>query len=285
MEQLAQLSKHLRHSPVCYLASNYRFGFSHFLDLILPQNHTVWNTLLELDLADPSNVTNGNSFIIENCGQATLGVLTVTYSFQNAAIQAYSDSQLGPSSSQHGFTAMFKSDDVKQLVGLILNAIFFYKGKQGLEPEPKKLSPPRLACVTQDTAHIYKNLKLDHNPYQRCLTAQSDAYYVEGTSYIFMCPSFNLLPPMPTINRCPTLDGNSFAGDPNAIYKSYQSYTLLIEVIRFYLGRNALDRFSDPPETIDWNACIRLGATYSVLNPSNYQLYSSCKPTVVLDAR
>lgn len=70
---------------------------------------------------------------------------------------------------------------------------------------------------------------------------------------------------------------NRFAGDPNIFYKKYQIYTLIYQLVRFYLDFHALDEHTDPPEQFDWNECVRLKALDSVINPTNMQIYTACK--------
>lgn len=56
-------------------------------------------------------------------------------------------------------------------------------------------------------------------------------------------------------------------------------YRLIYEQIRFYLGQNALDDESDPPEEFDCNNIIQsLEIVESVVNPTSLELYVASKP-------
>lgn len=104
---------------------------------------------------------------------------------------------------------MFKSDDAKTAVQAILAGVTWYRGKRGLKPNPDAPSPPRLACVAEDTAKIYASLGLNYDPWQRCIAGVHQrnalvAFYAEGTAYIFLCPSFFFRQREPTATHCPS---------------------------------------------------------------------------------
>ena len=82
---------------------------------------------------------------------------------------------------------------------------------------------------------------------------------------------------MSTSNRCPWVTNNRFSGDSYLFYRNYQTYILLYQLIRFYLGDNALTSHTDPTEELDWNDCVRLNTLTSVINPTNLQIYIACK--------
>lgn len=87
---------------------------------------------------------------------------------------------------------------------------------------------------------------------------QIPAFYAEGTAYIFLCPAYFQQEKFPEKPHCPEVHNDRFAGDPNIFYKKYQVYTLVNQLLRFYLGDNALDAESDPMEQLDWNNCVFL---------------------------
>ena len=62
-----------------------------------------------------------------------------------------------------------------------------------------------------------------------------------------------------------------------ALYEDYQIYTLLYELIRFYLGWSGLGPETNPKEVFDWNLCVRYSMDASILNPTNYVLYAASK--------
>lgn len=177
---------------------------------------------------------------------------------------------------------MFKRNEAVDAVQAILYAISQWKAKKGLIPDPVQPKAPRIACVAQDSASVYKSLKLDYDPWQRCLVGSPRstpiaAFYAEGTAYLFLCPAYFVQKDKPDNSHCPVVHNNRFAGDPNALYKNYQVFTLIYGLARFYLGDNALDNDSDPPEQFDWNECVRLRVLDSIRNPTNLQIYTACE--------
>jgi len=187
--------------------------------------------------------------------------------------------------SHHGFRSMFKSDSAKTAIEAVLEGVYYYKVKQGLRPETNIPKAPRISCVTPDSAQIHKSLDLGYDPWQRCWGGAPErtpipAFYADGTAYLFLCPA--LFAMEETINEahCPEVTDNEFTGNPDGFYRNYQTYTLIYYLLRFYLGDNALDRYSDPSEQLDWNGCVRLGSKLvldSVRNPTSLQLYIACK--------
>ena len=164
----------------------------------------------------------------------------------------------------------------------MLDHIYYLIGKRNLKPRLDRLTPPRLACLTEGSAWLYGFLNLGYDPWQRCLVGGPDstpiqAFYAENTVYTFLCPAFFVQPPMSTRNHCPLVTNNRFSGDSGVFYGKYQIYILLYQLIRFYLGHNALTRQTDPQEQLDWNACLCLNLLDSVLNPTNLQVYIACK--------
>ena len=184
--------------------------------------------------------------------------------------------------SDYGFKAMFKENFATEAVVTILDHIYQFKGKKNLRPHPRTLSTPRLSCVTEKSAKLYHYLGLDYDLWHRCLEGGPggtplQAFYAEGTIYIFLCPAFFVLPPMSVKYQCPTISMNAFYGDPGTFYGIYQTYIMLYHLIRFDLGDNALTNDTDPKEQLDWNACVGLSAVDSVLNPTNLQIYTARK--------
>ena len=59
----------------------------------------------------------------------------------------------------------------------------------------------------------------------------------------------------------------------------YQVYYLFHELIHFYLGSSTLGSSTMAPEAYDWNDCLALGASTSMRNPMNYQLYLASEST------
>lgn len=64
--------------------------------------------------------------------------------------------------------------------------------------------------------------------------------------------------------------------DVDVFYRNYQMYTLMYELLRFYLPKNALGPRSLPKEVFDWNHCVAYTIESSVKNPTNLLLYIAC---------
>ena len=223
-----------------------------------------------------------NYFSVENCGDRTSRIYQRVDQVKWLAQAAFSNARLYGVDSGFGFKAMFKKDEAREAVKAILDHIFYSRGKINLKPHPNTLSFPRLSCVTEESARLYGYLDLDYDPWQRCLvggprSTPIQAFYAEDTIYTFLCPAFFVQPSTPKRKQCPSLTNNRFSGDPGKLYRNYQTYIMLYQLIRFYLGDNALTAYTDPKEQLDWNECVGLNTVDSVLNPTNLQIYAACK--------
>lgn len=163
-----------------------------------------------------------------------------------------------------------------------LSSIYQIKGSIGLRPIPTHVQIPHFVCATPESEIEFAFLNLGYNPWSRCESpspaeAPSQAFYADGTAYIFICPSFfsQVFAPGSSQYRCPQVVGNKYSGDVNAFYRSYQMYTMLYQLIRFYLGVLALNQSSIPKEAFDWNQVIHYAARESVMNPTNMLIYSA----------
>ena len=205
---------------------------------------------------------------------------------QDTTNQARFDVRYG-TDSRYGFNAMFKTGRAVGPVVHYLSSIRDYTGSIDLKPQPLKATPPRFVCVSPDTRRIYTNIGLDYDPWLRCQNPvpggpPRNAFYADGTAYIFICPRFLTQPlePLPSVDSCPTVINNKYVGDSKNFHKNYQVYTILYELIRFYLGVSALNPNSDPKEVFDWNVCLRYGPDVSWRNPTNLLLYIACESVV-----
>ena len=231
------------------------------------------------------NFTSASYFVtIENCRDDGINraIRERVRQARHETLKGLSDSIFGVSSS-YGFRSMFKSDIAVEAVQTVYDGIYFDRELPGLEPNTREKKNARFACVTEDSADKYRYLGLDYDPWQRCLVGGTPrrtpipAFYAKGTAYIFLCPAYFVQEDQPTSRHCPTVHLNRFAGDPNIFYKNYQIYTLLLQLVRFYLGQYALDDHTDPPQQLDWNNCVySLGTSNSARNPTNLQLYVAC---------
>ena len=229
----------------------------------------------------PTNLTDGNNAIwIEQCGEDKRTVERARNLAKAAANVARFDSILG-TRSPHGFTAMFKEDVWKNNVWLYLSSVYENNGLRGLRPDPAHATPPRLVCVQPNSATIYKSLQLTYDPWERCHSQQTrhpaslNAFYTFGTAYIFLCPDFLNQPLAPLGNHCPTVENNVFLDNAFAFYQDYQMYTLMYQLIRFYLQENTLRS-----ELFGMNNCVGMSAESSARNPTNFVLYTACESDV-----
>ena len=200
---------------------------------------------------------------------------------QRAAEVAKHDTEL-EFDSLYGFTAMFKKKESSPPIATILSQIHNYESLNGFNHNPRRWIPPTFVCVAQDIAAHYAHLNLPYNPWWRCLWPPRDgrpnhAFYIELTPLIFICPNFFKQPLAPLPSRgnsgCPSIVYNQFVGDVNAFYRDYQSFTLLYQLIHFYLGTKGLNSATVPRETFDWNVCVSYSAEASIINPTNILLY------------
>lgn len=245
-----------------------------------PRNPTTFNQSHNTGAVELDNLTNTNYFIAENCDVRTFAVHERVGQLKQLALSALANARLYGVESSFGFQAMFKTDEAQETVVAILDHIVYFRGKTKLKPRPDAFSSPRLSCVTEDSAKLYAYLELGYDPWHRCLTGSPrstpiQAFYAEGTTYTFLCPAFFTQPPASTKKNCPSVTDNRFSGDSGIFYRNYQTYIMLYQLIRFYLGDNALTGHTDPKEQLDWNSCVSLSALNSVLNPTNLQIYTA----------
>ena len=225
--------------------------------------------------------TLGFNTIIEGCGGYVDGINGLIRQAKGGALVGASDAHWG-TTSRYGYLSMFKKDESIWRVTNIYNSIIESKKLPGLIPNPENPKSPHFACATGNSQYLVRKLNLNYDPRERCRwggpqSTSINTFYAEGTAYIFLCPSFFKLQRQADRPHCPAVHEDRFAGDPKIFYKRYQIYTLFYELVRFYLGRDALSDHSDPHEELDWNNCVRLGVEASVRNPTNYQIYVACK--------
>lgn len=171
-------------------------------------------------------MTDANSIFIEECGDKMLTVQRA-YNLARAAANVAKADVFRSADSPFGFNAMFKSDRSKYPVSYYLNMIYDSTGLLNLNPDIAHATPPRLACVHQNSVTVYKGLQLGYDPWERCThpwpTQRSpQTFYAVGTAYIFLCPDFHYHAPAPAGNHCPTVVDNEFVGNVNVFYRNYQ---------------------------------------------------------------
>ena len=241
-----------------------------------PSSLTADNSSLILEVANASG-SSGDYFQVEDCGINTNSVHFLVFGVMSAVVAAREDALHGVKS--EAFKAMFKQDSAASTVALLLGHIGTMKGMVGLKPAPETLSRPHFACVNADASKKYSDLDLPYDPWEKCHGDMGiSSFHADGTSYIFICSSFFLLPPKPPEGSCPAVRANRFEGDQGALHEDSQVYSLVYDLTRFYLGQNALNGSSIPPEVFDWNKCVfDLNEVESVINPTNMELYVACK--------
>ena len=261
----------------------YKNAFSITMSLVVSSRFPVAlsNYLAALNVSFPTNVTDANSIVVEGCGDEMQNV-NCAYNLARAAANVAKADVFRGTDSPFGFSAMFKSDRSKYPVSHYLNMIYDSKGLINLKPDIAHANPPRLACVHQNSATVYKGLQLGYDPWQRCshpwpAQRSPQTWYAVGTVYIFLCPDFHYQAPAPAGNHCPTVVDNTFVGDVNVFYRNYQMYTLIYELIRFYLQKKSLGIKSLPKEVFDWNHCVAYSVESSLKNPTNLLLYIACR--------
>jgi len=234
--------------------------------------------LIFLKLTDPLD----NVISIEQCGYKTRSIQWLLFDVMETLKPALQDVRNGTESS-FGFPAMFKDDAAIVPVLVILQHMYTMSQILGLRPAPSVILRPRFACVDLDSVKKYEYLNLGFDPWERChkppFTGKIEhVFYVSGTAYIFLCSSFFILKPKPTVEHCPTVGANKFVGSQMDFYDGYQAYNMIYALASFYLGKNALDANSDPREVFDWNDWVsQLNVLESVINPTNMELYVACE--------
>ena len=218
--------------------------------------------------------------IVENCGYSGVAVQRILLEGTDSLAKARND--VGSPGMSRAFRAMFKLGIAQTSVRDLLVHIASLMPVPRLQPAPSALLRPRFACVESSSAKKYDYLNLEYDPAMRCTQPIAPSsflpgsFYAEGTAYIFICPWFFLLERIPTSDICLEVENNKFVGRQPNLHEEYQVYSLLYSLIRFYLGKNALDGDSNPREVFDWNQCVfNLNEVESVINPTNLELYAA----------
>lgn len=175
--------------------------YSHLLVALRSESYSLGDHLSALNISFPVNVTVANGIFVERCGGETSNVQRPYMLARAAASVAKADVFRG-ADSPFGFSAMFKSDRSKYPVSYYLNMIIDSMGVIDLLPDTHRATPPRLACVHQNTAKVYRGLRLGYDPWERCTHPRPGQrfpqnFYATGTAYIFLCPEFHRQTPAP----------------------------------------------------------------------------------------
>ena len=232
---------------------------------------------------ETGNSTHSNSstssvsrsgFIVEDCGNRTSDLMKTLDGISNIVRPALRDVGLG-TFGRHGFEALFKENGTQTVVRYILQEIEEGTPKSGLQPDPGRLERPRFACATQSSLKNHPFLTID--PWKLCQAKGSPvSVYIGDTAYTFICPDFWTIPSSPDGDHCMSLRRNGFQGNGHGTM-NFQTYTLIHEMVHFYLGNSSASAITEPPEVYWPNDLVILHPKDSIVNPANYQLYVASK--------
>ena len=222
--------------------------------------------------AAPNDIVTSNGYTIQNCGIFASQVQKALSNLHNVLQPAIWDTHYGVASAP--YQAFFKSSLYETFVGHALSSISI--GSAVFLDDTKELVTPNLVCALKPGIVIAYEAGQVFDIYDLCKTNPTwVVLYYPGTSTIFICPYFFLMPTVPAAGICPVVNEttNRFEGDLNALWKS-QVYMLLHEIVHFYLGTTVE---MSANEIVDWNYAYSLPARDATLNAFNYVLYVACK--------
>ncbi|KAL8830042.1 MAG: hypothetical protein Q9191_001659 [Dirinaria sp. TL-2023a] len=173
-----------------------------------------------------------------------------------ALAPALEDVKLGTAST-HGFRALFKYDGAKEYVEDMLKQVSKFEPMLQLLPNPNIPLRPRIACAQPGIRERHRWLPFGTDPWVYCSFGSMSAFFTIGTAYVFICPSFFMLPEKPTDltgRNCPTVRDNRYNGNDRTV-SSYQTYALIHELMHFYLQSHSLTGVTHPNEQYGLNGC------------------------------
>ena len=227
--------------------------------------------MIILTLATASNdIDRSRDYTIQHCSLGTPQVQTALDNLYDVLPLAIWDTHYGVTSAP--YRAFFKSSYYETIVDRVLSSISI-----GAPIRPDPLDPgnenlmPSLVCALKPGIMIVHEAGLDVDIYHLCKQNPSWPVMYLGTSNIFICPIFFLVPTLPAAGNCPTVNEttNQFEGDFSAFWQS-QVYLLLHEIARFYIDATAEESVD---EVMDWNYAISLSPKNATYNALNYVLY------------
>ena len=172
------------------------------------------------------------------------------------------------------YQAFFKSSYYEIIVEGVLRRVSI-GAPIALDPT-EQLSVPTLVCALRPDTVIAHEAGQDYDIYGICRENPTwTVMYYPGTSNIFICPIFFLMPTQLAVGNCPTVNRttNLFEGNFSAFWQS-QMYILLHEIVHFYLGAMVSDSVD---EVMDWNDAFSLPPTNATFNALNYVLFVASK--------
>ena len=235
-------------------------------------NEQVWPSSINASSA-PSN----SVYEISDCGWRAKRLDDLLKKIPSVVAATLADIKLGVKS-EHGFTALFKTNDNIAYITGLLNSVAQGSKRRGLAPSPKLWEAPQFICAAPYTRQKYPWMLAD--PWILCSgPAPFAPYYgmwIDDTNAIILCPDFWNFQPVPTQSRCPKLVKNKWADSPAARAESvygFQIYNLIHEMLHFYMDRQSLSSHTRPREQYEINELVNLWAANTVRNPTNFQCY------------
>ena len=225
---------------------------------------------------------------VEECSpQQIEKLLRVLKQTKGALRLAIMDAKQG-TRSKYGYTAMFKTKP-----GLFSNKPLEMLEKimdmEGLPitggPFPKKGNPPRFVCTSATTKGSDYDIRV--NPFDYCWQNRV-TLWASSSGFVFLCPPFwGTYPmefplPIGSIN-CLEVKNNRFEVGWRKL-SDFLDYFLLREMIRLYLGKNALMPTTQPKEALAANDCVALSAKNSIRNPQSWLFYVAMIENRCLDS-
>ncbi|KAL8727315.1 MAG: hypothetical protein Q9181_005755 [Wetmoreana brouardii] len=174
----------------------------------------------------------------------------------------------------HGFQAFFKNNAAAKPVAHMLKDIQIMKPIRGLKPNRLSASQPEFVCVDRNTFDRYPGIIRDPDEY--CRISGAFGVWFRGFKYIFLCPKYFTLNISPMGQYCPRVMDNMFERT-GYLLADFQKYSLIHEMVHFYLGRSSLGWDTNPKEIYKLNECVNLDAKNSLNNPMNYQYFVARK--------
>ena len=223
-----------------------------------------------------NDIVTSNGYTIQHCSILALKVQDALENLYDVLLPAISETHYGVESAP--YKAFFKSSYYETIVEHILDQILV---GVPLVPEPnnEKLVPTLVCALKPDTVIAYEGGQ-DIDIFNICLENPTwRTMYYPRKSSIFICPLFFLMPPVPAVGNCPTVNtsSNLFEGNPKAFWWS-QMYILLYEVAEFYFGGTMEDSVD---EGMDWNNAFSLPAENATFNALNCVLFVASRCSLI----
>ncbi len=220
----------------------------------------------------PNDIVKSNEYTIQHCSLLAPQVQKALESLYDVLPPAIAETHYGITSPP--YQAFFKGSYYEIAVEDILRSVFI--GAPIPLDSSKELLVPTLVCALKPDTVIVHEAGQEHDIYHICKENPTwTLLYYPGTSTIFICSLFFLMPTLPAVGNCPTVNEatNQFEGNISAFFQS-QMYMLLHEIAHFYIGATVEDSVD---ETVDWNYAFSLSPANATYNALNYVLFVASK--------